>query len=133
MERNRSVIVFVQNLLCTQRSLGQWWSFRKCSMPKNQTTVFNSPPLLSLSTHSCCQSFHISLSTFNFITLFSLLLAHQGVGVELCWRVGSRAPSGPPNFENFLNIYIIIWCFQNLVYKNKSWPPQIFELVQWCF
>ena len=46
---------------------------------------------------------------------------------EACIRVGAWPPQ---NFEFFKNIYTIILIFSKFILKNKSWPPQIFELVQ---
>ena len=42
---------------------------------------------------------------------------------------GGHAPP-PPNFENFKSIYVIILMFSNFSLKNKSWLPQILNLVQ---
>ena len=60
------------------------------------------------------------------ILFFTLLICR---GVAMCKGGG---PWPPQNFEIFLNIYIIILIFSKFSLKNKSWPSQIFDLVQWC-
>ena len=56
--------------------------------------------------------------------LISRSIVPRGGGM---FKGGAMAPQ---NFEFFKNIYTIILIFSKFILKNKSWPPQIFELVQ---